>query len=146
MIILIFKDVLVKEIPLGNQFQFYSDCGEYTNYALFCTAVLLLRSLALSCPVKFFTSNSPKKKGYLVNPWISFHPSVGTKSKHCPLMFLNGSSYHLPPCPRLPPCPNAFTAGIIIKFRAFSDSIWRKSGATVWTKLIPAGNLVSTHQ
>ena len=40
---------------------------------------------------------------------------------------------------------NAVTAGIIIKSRAISDSIWRQSGATVWTKLIPAGNLVSTH-
>ena len=33
---------------------------------------------------------------------------------------------------------NADTAGIVIKSRAISDSIWRQSGATVWTKLIPA--------
>ena len=44
------------------------------------------------------------------------------------------------------PLANADTAGIVIKSRAISDSIWRQPGATVWTKLIPAGNLVSSHQ
>ena len=36
-------------------------------------------------------------------------------------------------------CPvqlNADTAGIVIKSRATSDSIWRQPGAIVWTKLI----------
>ena len=42
--------------------------------------------------------------------------------------------------------PNADTAGIVIKSRATSDSIWRQPGAIVWTKLIPAGNLVSSHR
>ena len=45
-----------------------------------------------------------------------------------------------------PGASNADTAGIVIKSRAISDSIWRQPGATVWTKLIPAGNLVSSHQ
>ena len=37
----------------------------------------------------------------------------------------------------------AVTTGIIIKSRAFSNSIWRQSGTTVWTKLI--SNLHSSH-
>ena len=37
---------------------------------------------------------------------------------------------------REPAWANADTAGIVIKSRAFSDSIWRQPGATVWTKLI----------
>ena len=41
---------------------------------------------------------------------------------------------------------NAVNAGIIIKSRANSDSDGRQSGATVLTKLIPAGNLVDAHQ
>ena len=41
---------------------------------------------------------------------------------------------------------NADIAGIVIKSRATSDSIWRQPGAIVWTKLIPAGNLVSSHR
>ena len=37
---------------------------------------------------------------------------------------------------REPAWANADTAGIVIKSRAISDSIWRQPGATVWTKLI----------
>ena len=49
-----------------------------------------------------------------------------------------------------PICPkslwaNADTTGIVIKSRATSDTIWRQPGALVWTKLIPAGNLASSH-
>ena len=37
---------------------------------------------------------------------------------------------------REPAWANADTAGIVIKSRAISDSIWHQPGATVWTKLI----------
>ena len=46
---------------------------------------------------------------------------------------------------REPEWANADTAGIVIKSRATSDTIWRQPGAIVWTKLIPAGNLASSH-
>ena len=46
---------------------------------------------------------------------------------------------------RTPGDGNAETTGIVIKSRATSHTIWRQPGAIVWTKLIPAGNLASSH-
>ena len=87
------------------------------------------------------------QKSYFLNSLeLSF--SISQKCKNCTGSVTSnwdGAKNEMKWAP-IPPLDNADTAGILIKSRAISDSIRRQSGATVWTKLIHAGNLVSAHQ